>query len=168
MGLSIFCRTGTPQSWWKTWEITCQITPWLYLWWTNHFALLDTRISVCPSVRPSSCSGYPPWILKQGGLESSGQRLISSNGKNKIIAPKTSLILETYRMWCVEYLLTKYCINKTKLSSLELNKLCAMFNVQYSVSREQCSTCSVQCSSCSMRWGSSKEKFLCSYSWQWN
>ena len=34
--------------------------------------------SVCPSR-----SGYPPWNLKRGGLESSGQRLISSIGKTK-------------------------------------------------------------------------------------
>ena len=33
-----------------------------------------------------SRSGYPPRILKQGGLESSGQRLITSTGKNKRIA----------------------------------------------------------------------------------
>ena len=32
-----------------------------------------------------SCSGYPPWILKRGGLESSGRILISSNGKTKKI-----------------------------------------------------------------------------------
>ena len=32
-----------------------------------------------------SRSGYPPWILKWGGLESSGQRLISSIGKTKRI-----------------------------------------------------------------------------------
>ena len=31
-------------------------------------------------------SDHPPWILKRGGLESSGQRLISSIGKTKIIA----------------------------------------------------------------------------------
>ena len=33
-----------------------------------------------------SHSGDPPWILKQAGLESSGQRLISSIGKTKRIA----------------------------------------------------------------------------------
>ena len=38
------------------------------------------------SIRPSSRSGYPPWILKRGGLVSSGQRLISSIGKTKGIA----------------------------------------------------------------------------------
>ena len=31
-------------------------------------------------------SRYPPWILKRGGLEKSGGRLISSNGKIKRIA----------------------------------------------------------------------------------
>ena len=33
-----------------------------------------------------SRSGYPPWILNRGGLESSGQRPISSIGKTKRIA----------------------------------------------------------------------------------
>ena len=32
-----------------------------------------------------SRSGYPPWIMKRGGLESSGQRLISSIGKTNRI-----------------------------------------------------------------------------------
>ena len=42
----------------------------------------DFRLSfvLCPLSR----SGYPPWILKRGGLENSGRRLISSNGKTKI------------------------------------------------------------------------------------
>ena len=39
----------------------------------------DFRPFVCPLSR----SGYPPWILKQAGLESSGRRLISSIGKTK-------------------------------------------------------------------------------------
>ena len=34
----------------------------------------------------TSRSGYPPWILKRAGLESSGRRLISSIGKTKGIA----------------------------------------------------------------------------------
>ena len=38
-----------------------------------------------PSVRLSR-SWDPPWILKWGELESSGQRLISSIGKTKILA----------------------------------------------------------------------------------
>ena len=38
---------------------------------------------ICPS--PPSGSGYPPRILKQAGLESSGQRLISSIGETKRI-----------------------------------------------------------------------------------
>ena len=44
--------------------------------------ILDTRIFVraCITLRP------PPWILKWGGLESSGQRLIASIGKTKRIA----------------------------------------------------------------------------------
>ena len=33
-----------------------------------------------------SRSGYTPWIQKRGGLESSGQRLISSFGKTQKIA----------------------------------------------------------------------------------
>ena len=35
---------------------------------------------------PPSCSGYPPWILKRGVLEISGQRVISLNGKAKRLA----------------------------------------------------------------------------------
>ena len=31
------------------------------------------------------CSGYLPWILKRGGLVTSGQRLIALNGKTKRI-----------------------------------------------------------------------------------
>ena len=38
-----------------------------------------------PPPPPPSHSGDPPWILKRGGLESSGQELISSIGKTKII-----------------------------------------------------------------------------------
>ena len=50
---------------------------------------LDMKISVCPFVRlfvhvPRLC--YPHWILKRGGLESSGWRLISSIGKTNRIA----------------------------------------------------------------------------------
>ena len=37
-----------------------------------------------PAGAAPSCSGYAPWILKQGGLESYGQRLISFNGETKI------------------------------------------------------------------------------------
>ena len=48
------------------------------------YPILDTRISF---IRPApSRSGDPPWILKRGVLESSGQRLISSIGKTKRIA----------------------------------------------------------------------------------
>ena len=47
--------------------------------------ILDTRISSV-LLRPSSRSDYPPWILIRIGLESSGQRLISSIGKTKRIA----------------------------------------------------------------------------------
>ena len=43
----------------------------------------DARIFVL--LAPSHLC-YPPWILKLGGLESSGQRLISWNGKTKRIA----------------------------------------------------------------------------------
>ena len=34
---------------------------------------LDTRISFVRPPPPPSRSGYPPWILKRAGLESSGQ-----------------------------------------------------------------------------------------------
>ena len=44
--------------------------------WSN--PKIDTRISVCVSR-----SGDPPWILKRGGLERSGRRLISSISKTK-------------------------------------------------------------------------------------
>ena len=41
----------------------------------------------CPaSAAAPSRSGYPPWILKGAGQESSGQRLTSSNCKTMIIA----------------------------------------------------------------------------------
>ena len=40
------------------------------------YQILDTRISVHLFV-PLSCSDRPPWILKQGGLESSCRRLVS-------------------------------------------------------------------------------------------
>ena len=43
--------------------------------------ILDTRISVFHP--PPSRSDYPPWILKQAGLESFGQRLISFIGKTE-------------------------------------------------------------------------------------
>ena len=50
--------------------------------------ILDTRISIHPDFSvlvPSVTLRVPPWILKRGGLGSSGQRLISSIGKNKRI-----------------------------------------------------------------------------------
>ena len=43
------------------------------------YPILDTRNSL---IHPPYCLRYPPpWILKQVGQESSGQKLISSNGK---------------------------------------------------------------------------------------
>ena len=45
------------------------------------YTILDTRISVLRHAQ-----GTPPWILKRGGLESSGRKLISSFGKTKRIA----------------------------------------------------------------------------------
>ena len=49
--------------------------------------ILNRRISVRPSVlRPLSHSDHPPWIMKRGGLESSGWRLISAIGNTKRIA----------------------------------------------------------------------------------
>ena len=52
------------------------------------YPILDTRIYVCLSVCVSR-SGYPSWILKRDGLESSVQRLISSIGKTKKIKQKS-------------------------------------------------------------------------------
>ena len=46
--------------------------------------ILDTWISDCPPP-PFVTLKAPPWILKRGGLESSGQRLFSLNAKTKII-----------------------------------------------------------------------------------
>ena len=52
--------------------------------------MLDMRISfLCPFVRPSVCGAHstpPSWILKRGGLESPGQRLIFLSGKTTGIA----------------------------------------------------------------------------------
>ena len=50
--------------------------------------ILDTRISVRPSSACPSCITLrvPPWILKGAGMDSSGQRLISSIGKTKRLA----------------------------------------------------------------------------------
>ena len=47
----------------------------------RHFFLAPTTTTAAVSR-----SGYPPWILKQGELESSGRILISSNGKTQRIA----------------------------------------------------------------------------------
>ena len=43
-------------------------------------------LAAAAAASPVSRSGDPTWILKQGGLESCGQRLISSIGKTKGIA----------------------------------------------------------------------------------
>ena len=45
-------------------------------------SIIDMKITV----RSSVTLVLPPWILKRGGLESSGRILISSNGKTKRIA----------------------------------------------------------------------------------
>ena len=52
---------------------------------TSRYLILDTRISDCLSfvLWTLSRSDLTPLILKRGGLESSGQRQISSNGKTK-------------------------------------------------------------------------------------
>ena len=50
-------------------------------WYPKLERMISVRSFVC-----MSRSGYPPWILKRGGLESSGRRLISSIGKTKRIA----------------------------------------------------------------------------------
>ena len=39
-----------------------------------------------PSLIHNAQGTPPPWILKRGGLESSGQRLMASNGKTNRIA----------------------------------------------------------------------------------
>ena len=46
---------------------------------SSYIRLKDFRLFV------RHAQGTPPWILKRGGLESSGRRLISSNGKTKLI-----------------------------------------------------------------------------------
>ena len=48
-----------------------------------------------PATTPTtpSRSGYPPWILKQGGLESSGQRL------REDIRKKSRLLLDIVQKW---------------------------------------------------------------------
>ena len=50
--------------------------------------ILDTIISFRSFVHPPppSRSDHPPWTLKQGGLESSGQQLVSLNSKAKKIS----------------------------------------------------------------------------------
>ena len=58
-----------------------QRTPTSYIWKEKYNPAATTPIYVC-----MSRLGYPPWILKWGGVESSGQRLISSIDKTKIIA----------------------------------------------------------------------------------
>ena len=56
------------------------------IWVVRQISKIRQEVFVLrPSVRVSR-SGAPPWILKQGGLESSGRRLISSIGKPKGIA----------------------------------------------------------------------------------
>ena len=67
-----------------------QLLRWSYLRQDGGGALVDKTVSyirketyrpaTTPSADPISRTGYPPWILKQSGLESSGQRLISSIG----------------------------------------------------------------------------------------
>ena len=67
--------------------------------------ILDTRISCscCSSVLRQSRSGDPPWILKRGGLESSGWRLISSIGQTKGIVFFSAifflLLFKDIRVW---------------------------------------------------------------------
>ena len=66
---------------------------------------------------PSRSEDPPPWILKQAGLESSGQRLISSIGKTKRIAfffrPKKN-IFNIFRFF------EKYCSRPTKKNAILL------------------------------------------------
>ena len=59
----------------------------LYLIPHTIYPILDWRISIHPfSFRLFVCNAQdtPPWILKRGGLESCGWRIISFNGKTKI------------------------------------------------------------------------------------
>ena len=51
----------------------------------SYYPILDTRIFIRTSDFVRHAQGTPPWILKRDGLESSGRRLISSNGKTKRI-----------------------------------------------------------------------------------
>ena len=51
-----------------------------------HIPILDTWISMLGLLLHLHTHGPPPWILRWGGRDSSGQRLISSNGKTKKIA----------------------------------------------------------------------------------
>ena len=44
--------------------------------------LVDSKLTVPPQMLTSVCS--VPWILKRGGLETSGQRLISLNSKTNV------------------------------------------------------------------------------------
>ena len=58
----------------------------LHSWEQSHicYPILDTRISVL-LLFVCNAQGTPPWILKQGGLESSEQIPVSLNGKTKRI-----------------------------------------------------------------------------------
>ena len=61
-----------------------------------------------------SCSGYPPWILKRVGLESTGWRLISSIGKTKRIAfffgkKKYAQNVQIFLKWFFKDFLTFFC-----------------------------------------------------------
>ena len=69
----------------KQWVQTCSSLTVLNPDFLSNIRNKDFRACMCA---PLSRLGYPPppWILKQGGLESFGQRLFSSIGKTKRIA----------------------------------------------------------------------------------
>ena len=88
-----------------------------------------------PSVHPS-CSYYPPpLILKRGGLESSDERLISSNGQPKLIAFVWQklrrrrylffffflylflIILDIFLMLSLVFLFLRYLLKVTKVTT---------------------------------------------------
>ena len=71
--------------------------------------IFDTGIYVCPYSSVCKAQTAPPWILKQVGLESSGQIIISSNGKTKRIATTTKN--------CNFFFLSKFSIFLNKKSA---------------------------------------------------
>ena len=73
---------------WYSWCL--EILSDLIIWTSRSLNPKIRKGKYCPTTTTTatavSRSGDPPWILKRAGLESSGQRLISSIGKTKGIA----------------------------------------------------------------------------------